>query len=82
MLPGGVGLSDAEAKHELITQPGVRQIQVATLIQSVHQALVLVVAAAIAKAHQVQWNGSYHLETLVSRTHPANACAISTCWRT
>ena len=40
VLHGSVGLAHTEAKHKLIAQPGVGQIKIATLIETVHQMLV------------------------------------------
>ena len=65
----GVGLTDAESKCEAVIQPGVRQVEIAGAVETIHQGLICGVASLQAEADKVQRRGRGQFETLVP-AHP------------
>ena len=65
MASDGVGLPHTKAQHETIAESRVGEVEIATAIQVVHQPLILVVAAAIAEADQIQGSGGYDFKARV-----------------
>ena len=65
MLLFGLGLSDRHAEDEAAVELGVSQIYLAALVQLVHELLVDVVAAAMAKADEIERDWGHELEPLV-----------------
>ncbi|HEX8894560.1 MAG TPA: hypothetical protein VF783_14610, partial [Terriglobales bacterium] len=45
------------------------EIKVATLVQAIHHALVVIIAASVAEAHEVERHGGYNLAAIVA-LHP------------
>lgn len=65
MLQFGGGLADAEAKSEVAIEFRVRQIQIATLIEAIHDGLIDSVATAMTEADKIQRHGSGEFELFV-----------------
>lgn len=65
VLQFGGGLADAEAESELAIEFRVRQIQIAALIETIHDGLVDGVATAMAKADKIQGRGCGEFELFV-----------------
>src|SRR5579859_742554 len=64
----GGGLANAEAERELVVQFGVREVEVAVLIEAFHDGLIDSVAGAMAKAHKIQrhWRGEFELTIVLA----------------
>src|SRR5215475_2775013 len=64
-----VGLTNAHPQRELVVQPRVREVEIATSVQGVHQFLILLIARFQTEADKIQWNWCRHFEARV-RLHP------------
>ena len=53
VLRFGGGLADAEAQSEFSVELGMREVEVAALVESIHQGLVDGVTAAMAEADEI-----------------------------
>lgn len=65
MQLGRIGLSNAESQGKAAVQPGVSEIEIATVVQAVHQLFVFLIAPAMAEANKIQGSGSSYFKSFV-----------------
>jgi len=65
VLQFGGSLADAEAERELAIEFRVRQIEIAALVEAIHNGLIDRVAAAMAKTDKIQRRGRSDLKLFV-----------------
>src|SRR5215813_4277836 len=66
MALGGRRMPNTKTQSEAIREPGVGEIKTAAAVESVEQALILVVAGAQAEAHQIERRFDRQFEALVA----------------
>lgn len=60
-----IRLADAESQGQLVIQAGVRQIEISTSIEQIHQELIRFVSALATKADEIERRRRCQLETII-----------------
>ena len=59
-------MANAEAQRQAVIEPGVSKVEIATLVEAIHQLLIAFVSASMAEAYQVQGCRRCQFESVVT----------------